>query len=499
MSNIAMVRSLALRCFLLGLCASTASLYAQLAQPIMVAPGGVETNNDGLFSLSTDRQMALELDRVKKYVADERFADAVELLESILKHPTDHFFKPDLGKEFFRSTKSEARRILGDLPKEGRENFELHFAAEAQRILKEAIAEGNFAKLSDVARIYFYTPAGFEATWLYGRSCLDHGQPLAAAMNFQLLRETTKAAEKYEPMLSQMTALAWSCAGQVERAVDVLRELRVKDSSGFLWNGERQPWFAGDRDVGPWMARVFGVKQAKTDAGELSWGVFRGNPERNVRVDAGSPLLNARWETSLGDGDVEGSAGSQSQIERQLGTANKIGMPTNHPLAVGNTVLVQKNQQLLGIDFRSGKLKWLYPPTIGPVTAGPDPSKTMIDLWNGTKAPLSNYMTSAKLSSSGDERHAYYVEESTAPYSLRNMTNPFGVNARGSSPLQPVTNTLSALSLDREGAIKWQVGGAAVEAEPRLIVEPRLANVFFFARRCRCRICCTCWAKPRTN
>lgn len=453
--------------FAAALSATTATepLQAQIFQ-VQGAPAAVEATDPGSVSFSTDRQLMLDLDRANKYIADERFADAVVMLEAILRHPTDHFFKPDHEKNYYRSLKSEARRILGSLPDDGREQFELHFASTAERLLKEAIAQGDLTKLSETARVYYHTPSGFEATWLFGRSCLDHGQPIAAAMNFQLLMETPAARELYEPGLSPLLALAWWRGGQTERALGVLQQLRERSPAGFRWNNELVAWHQPTEDAHQWVARLFGEPRNPAEGGNASWGVFRGNAARNVRANVGSPLLNARWEVQLQDTNDAANSASQSQVERQLNTANRLGMPVYHPLAVGNTVLLQKQSQLLGIDFRTGKLKWLYPPVAN--TNQSDPSKTMIPMWDGRSVPLKNFLTTAKLASSSDEKQAYYVEDSNAPMNMRANGAIFIGNARNNAPQQTVTNVLSALNLQKEGYLRWQVGGPAGEADPRL-------------------------------
>ncbi len=460
--------------FLLAVAAIIGHATERLSAQVFVqgAPAAAEGADSSGVSFSTDRQMMLDLDRANKYIADERFADAVVMLETILRHPTDHFFKPDNEKNYYRSLKSEARRILGTLPEDGREQFELHFASTAERLLKEAIAQGDLTKLSETARVYFHTPSGYEATWLFGRSCLDHGQPIAAAMNFQLLLETPAARDMYEPGLSPLLALAWWRGGQADRALAVLQQLRERSPTGFRWNNELVAWHQPTDDATQWLARLFGDQRNPAEAGVTSWGVFRGNAARNVRAAIGSPLLNPRWEVQLQDTNDAANSASQSQVERQLNTANRLGMPIHHPLAVGNTVLLQKQQQLLGIDFRTGKLKWLYPPVVG-ATNAPDPAKTMIQMWDGRQVPLKNFLTSAKLASSSDEKQAYYVEESTAPMNLRANGAIFIGNGRTSVPQQTVTNVLSALNLQKEGYLRWQVGGPSGEADPRL------AGVFF--------------------
>ncbi len=285
-------------------------------------------------------------------------------------------------------------------------------------------------------------------------------------MNFQLLLETPAARDLYEPGLSPLLALAWWRGGQAERALGVLQQLRERSPAGFRWNNQQVAWYAPTDDAAQWAAQLFGEQRNQGDAANAAWGVFRGNAARNVRTNVGSPLLNPRWEVQLTDTNEAATSASQSQVERQLNTANRLGMPVFHPLAVGNTVLLQKQSQLLGIDFRTGKLKWLYPPVASSNQS--DPAKTMIPMWDGRSVPLKNFLTTAKLSSSSDEKQAYFVEDSNAPINMRVSGAIFIGNGRANVPQQTVTNVLSALNLQKEGYLKWQVGGPSGEADPRL-------------------------------
>ncbi len=117
---------------LFGVLFAATTVVAGLLQPLAAqvfqvqagaVPGAAENSDSGSVSFSTDRQLMLDLDRANKYIADERFADAVVMLEAILRHPTDHFFKPDTEKNYYRSLKSEARRILGSLPQMAANNL----------------------------------------------------------------------------------------------------------------------------------------------------------------------------------------------------------------------------------------------------------------------------------------------------------------------------------------------------------------------------------------
>ena len=67
----------------------------------------------------------------------------MHLLGDILEGPEDYFFQPKRDKPIHRSLKAEAQRLLGELPSEGREAYELLYGTTAQQGLEAAIAQGD--------------------------------------------------------------------------------------------------------------------------------------------------------------------------------------------------------------------------------------------------------------------------------------------------------------------------------------------------------------------
>ena len=106
-----------------------------------------------------------------------------------MESPDDFFFQPDKQASVHRSLKAEAQRLIGRMPREGRELYELHSGGAAQRMLDEALVSGDAAKLAEVSGRYFHTRAGYEATFLLGLHDLDHGLALAGALTLRRLRD----------------------------------------------------------------------------------------------------------------------------------------------------------------------------------------------------------------------------------------------------------------------------------------------------------------------
>ena len=114
----------------------------------------------------------------------------------------DLFFQPDKGSPVCPSLRAEAQRLIGQMPREGRELYELQYGARARQMLDEALDTGDVARIAEVSRRFFHTRSGYQATFLLGLHHFEHGRPLAGALTLQRLREAGPAAEEFEPDLS---------------------------------------------------------------------------------------------------------------------------------------------------------------------------------------------------------------------------------------------------------------------------------------------------------
>src|SRR5207249_730503 len=96
--------------------------------------------------------------------------------------------------------------------------YQLRFGVPAQRLLDEALGEGNTTALEKICRLYFYTEAGYQAAYLLGEAYLDEGQPLAAARCFRRLKESP-GARRFDPALTAKLAASYYLADNAQQAV----------------------------------------------------------------------------------------------------------------------------------------------------------------------------------------------------------------------------------------------------------------------------------------
>lgn len=193
--------------------------------------------------LPTDPGVAKKLQAVREYVAAKEWEEAVKLLQGCLDMPEDVFLTaqrrgPD-GKEITApvSLRAEVSRLLGELPRPGREAYEALVGPRARQAL--ANAGGQPPALAAVVQRYGHARAGAEAAALLGAHHLDRGHfGLAAGYFDRLLR--SPGADQPEPLLLFQAALAFRRAGDRDRAEQTWKRLAAAAPDGVR---------AGDRTV----------------------------------------------------------------------------------------------------------------------------------------------------------------------------------------------------------------------------------------------------------
>jgi len=197
----------------LGFLTGVILLERAWGQPVPVAAPGLPTPpgtaaeepkdaNDfsHAMTLPTDNKLQKKMEAAQDIINEniknpkaETWGEAARLLQSLLDGKEDVFVqvkrKDKAGKEAVHwiSVRAEANRLLGTMPAQGKEFYELRYGATARARLDESKATSNPEILADVARRYLHTKAGAEATNLLGTYHLDRGQFVTAALCFERL------------------------------------------------------------------------------------------------------------------------------------------------------------------------------------------------------------------------------------------------------------------------------------------------------------------------
>jgi len=438
----------------------------------------------GVFA-TPDRTVLRLLGKARQLLGQDRYAEAVRCLGAILDSPEDYFFQPEKTDPVYRSLKSEAQRLLGEMPRRGRQLYELQYGARARRMLRDAAAAGDTFELGEVSRRFFHTQAGYEATLLLGLDHLNQGRPLAAALTLQRLREASPSADQFEPMLSTTLATCWIRAGLPDKAWQALASLRARypDQHTVTIAGEEVLLFPEgsvalegliqrdealgllaeeDNPLGK-LASLVGLPATAGPRSTDQWTMFRGNATRNGSASGSRPLLSLLWAVRATEHPcVEALIDEFSREDRE---ENRPAIPALHALAVDDVVLMRTARTLVAVDLVSGKRIWEVP-VDDPFEVLSDPApetgfRRRPQLYQGLRLRVWGDATYGRMSSDG--RCVFTIEDLGFGGVWANVPGVL-VNAqrRGSKSTPGLSNRLAAYDV-QTGKLKWHVGGEAEE------------------------------------
>ena len=437
--------------------------------------------------LPAPRGLVQRLGRARQAITAQRYNVAVEELGAILAPEGDVFLDIDVDQDYFiapqnaggvmPSMKTEAQRMIGSMPSAGRDLYELRYGAAARAQLEEAVQAGDLTSLTEVTRKYFHTRAGYDATLLLGRRHLDEGRPLAAAFCFQRLSDSDQALRQFDPELSILLATCWLYAKSPERAEEILLALKRRQPDATLRIGlEEVRIFRDDRQSVAWLEQVLGRYGAWQLGDQDQWVVFRGDAGRNARTSGGIPLIQYRWRVPTANDPTDEQL-VQDYARQNMGTGPVL-LPSLQPLAVQDVVLMRTPRRLFAVDFDTGKRIWEFPWDDTPdemaqrslelQTARANPSPRMTELTERL------WQDSAYGQVSSDGESVFLLSELSfaATSGVQQFIQPGGFQQFNAN-WPKSHNKLVSLSLARQGALRWVIGGEDGADEPRL------ANAFF--------------------
>jgi len=383
-------------------------------------------------------------------VEQERYVEAANAIQELLSHEVeDGFTGRSEGTATHSTLKSEAARLLDQMPSQAHKWYELQFGAVAQRLLDEAIDQGDREALAQLSVTYFHTEAGCHATLLLARDRLDCGRPREALAWLRRLDESPAAARRCQPELALLSTVSWILLDERAKAHKVVEGLGADDPSAIVRIGDEQLEAARDADhIVRLLERAREVCLRSPAAGG-QWRMFRGDAARNAQSDWEGILGDLSWHVKMGDDD----SGEERSEESTT-------LPALHPLAVSGEILARSpTGRLLAIEAASGRQIWEYSRewSNGPSdnTAGRG-----VVILGGRIGPQQRRRQEALFGQfSSDGRHVYLVD------GLGTVRNDAVARRFGAAPPH---NRLVALSQQRQGAVVWTVGDADGEDEPEL-------------------------------
>ncbi len=424
----------------------------------------------------TNARMNRILKNAEKSMAKHDFSNAVQLLQAILDKPQDSFFSPGESNKFsYRSIKLEALQLLAQLPPQGRRTYELRYGSEARALLNEAFKTNSHILLEEVARRFFHTQAGYEATYRLGTYHLDHSEPLAAASCFDQVRKIANVSRQWEPMLSLKAAVCWGRAGMLEKSIRTLKKLKqtIKDDRITL-GGQHIPFFENDERALQRLMAVLGQQQKFASIGLQTWTMFGGCPSRNAPSAEATPVWDFPWSFHTLQRQNSNEPERFAKIETQLKAIETErlakGFPvisTAHSLIVGDIAVLRSPFDIKAVNVKTGEQIWQSASVdpsfnhlskqLGSVLTRPG-IRQLSSLTSLLKQRVWHDLTAGTLSSNG--AYVFTVEElgvqGNTSQSRFQQTSPSAWAARD-------YNKLMAFELRSQGKMVWEIGGSQNE------------------------------------
>ncbi|MCS6851901.1 MAG: PQQ-like beta-propeller repeat protein [Gemmataceae bacterium] len=483
-------------------------------------PAPVEFTDAITLPKSTDapKRIAAAEDLIK----EGSWSEAVRALQSLLDTKEDAFLQvkrtDKSGKESVHwvSVRAEANRLIGLMPAEGLQFYELQYGPPAKARLAEAKAKGDPEILAEVAQRYLHTEAGTEATALLGTYHLDRGRYLMAAICFERLLER-RGLDQLSARTLWKAAVAFQRTGDSQKAEQVWRQLRTKVV--------RDGLALGDQTLSLERLRAEFEKAATTEVASIfDWPEYRGGPSRTVQGHGGPPFLEPRWSKSttaidpLVLADKDDADRSEAELRRRwieeailaqamahLESRQQPALPAFFPLAVGNKLIYRSHDGIYARHLKAGvviedgqprhvapgDLDWMSPLDGGLHGMGADANRRNFlqsSAWLGhyfSYGPQSIFFENSTIGClSTDGSRVYVVDDLAIPPHPQTMANFNNIAANVGGPnlgtFQAQFKQSKLLAFDvATGKLVWQLppsgkGKATDEFEETFFLAPPL-------------------------
>lgn len=411
------------------------------------------------------REVIRPLLRADRAIKEKEMTRAVSLLGEVLSDSTAEDYLVPVASAVegvSASLRIRAQDILGSLSPKDRQLYRLRYGIQAKKMLEKALQSDDFTGVSQVMQRFFFTDAGFDAAMLLGHYHLDEGRPIAAANCFSRVTRYSEGRAIHDPEASVLLATCWMLGDSRVRAITALTELKKnndQDSINFM--GKPVRLFDNRDQTLSWLENLIGDSPLQEIAMVNQWVMSGGNPQRNARSGTGFPLISPRWSTvTLNDPDFEESVVKR---QRDLIHLKSAPIPAVQPLAVGDTIVMRAFDRMIGVDFKTGKRIWAYPPT--DFTAKVDSNRLLEKPRKLPKVTMTERMWQDSIygQASSDGQRIFVVPK---PGFSANAVESAGSDS--DQFLQRTYNELQAIDIERQGAFVWEVGGETGLDEPKL-------------------------------
>jgi outer membrane protein assembly factor BamB len=437
-------------------------------------------------TVPTNRQSKGLIQAAQDYIKKKEWGTAAECLQQLLEDKQDSFIEvdgtpDDKGKPTKRrkSVRTEANRLIGELPPDGLETYQVKYGQVAADHLKAALEANDPGRLAEVALRYLHTKAGADATNLLGTYYLDRGEYLMANLSFERLLGRADS-DKLPAKVLFKAALAARRAGDAATAEKWWKKMTDRAGRGELV-------LAGKNVSVDRLRTEFEKAVVTGHPGETEWRLFHGNSARNAQGVGGIAYLQPRWQYDMAPEDESGEqrekAGVYKQVREYLQGAlasptfeGKPILPAFFPVVANGRLLIRTYNGVHAISLRAedtaeaptaaGRMLWESSADGGlyAMIARPDRRQALSQWYEQYKqgmGPVSVFFENSMVGTlSHDGQRVYIVDDlAVPPHPNQGPANFPGHVNYGPLSEQVNYNILRAIDIE-SGKIQWSIGRA---------------------------------------
>ncbi|MFN9602848.1 MAG: PQQ-binding-like beta-propeller repeat protein, partial [Planctomycetota bacterium] len=432
--------------------------------------------------LPAPREIEALLEDAREAVSRQQWSEATLALGTVLGLEAKAS-AADSGQDYFLFREQEERvavdgtvirtahELLSQLPDEGQKVVELRYGVQAAQMLEEAVANWDWGRIQTIASRYQFTRAGQEASLMLAERALGDGNVREAATVLARLHAMESARRRFGESLGVMTT-AVSQAAKMQNAARSALKLTRAESPSFTteWNGSKIGWNEKTSDES--ILQSLDQPQVTIRNRPVPRPAYPGgDPLRNAETQAGLPLPILRWHVELHE-SFQHKDNLDRSLKKQLSERKSVLIPTRYPIAVDSWVIVPTyDQRVLAIDAKTGLIGWPCVFSGMPLGFSLDRFTTRDAFSLGMPAP--DYLVRrvwgdvavGQIASDGErlftlsELPAVDVAESFAQGPNARLMRNSGIKT---------FNVLQAWSIQDQGKLLWEVGGASGGKSPEM-------------------------------
>ncbi len=405
-----------------------------------------------------DRDVQSTVERAEDALRSGSVSRGLELLQQVLDQRGDHFVWIERERRL-TSARHRASGLLSAADGKTRALYDWAYAHEARRLLETGKAASDPALIGDVARRFFHTAAGFEATDWLATHWLDRGEYALAVRAWSQLAGDTQHATRITDAMRRKAAVA--------------EQLLARSSSPPPWS----------------LARSSEVRTAEVNASDdRGADVDPSNTPRITRVAAfepaaadapprsALPYMKPVWRRSLATGKEPIMDGAVRRWEIGLKREDKQPVAVHSAIVAGSVIAFRSYDGISAVDGTTGQALWNYTAGTSFLRAWSDVAQMGLMNGDGTSASdsaldvlMSAYAGNSVLGMLTTDGRRVFAIDSTdlRPHSSVPSAEEPGESRDGAQRMPRSANRLVALDLftpatDAEGGIKpvWEVGGS---------------------------------------